>query len=282
VVSIGKAMNVEAAGQYYDQHYSATGEYYAPDESPIIGQAIGSGAIALGLQGDVTTEQFDALLRGINPNTGAVLRPHVNRADANKRAGFDITFSPPKSISIQALVAGDVRLIKAHHEAVARAMEQAQQCAQAFQWVNGVHEPVQTNNVIAVRFEHHDARESINGKHGPMPQLHDHVFVVNATQRPDGQWRGLQEKQIYHSRAYLDGIYIGELARKVQQLGYHIERRPDGFFELRDFTREQIDAFSERYQDIEREKAAQGITNAKAARSSSRRARPSATLTSTS
>jgi conjugative relaxase-like TrwC/TraI family protein len=252
VVSIGKAMNVEAAGQYYDQHYSATGEYYAPDESPIIGQAIGSGAIALGLQGDVTTEQFD------------------------------ITFSPPKSISIQALVAGDVRLIKAHHEAVARAMEQAQQCAQAFQWVNGVHEPVQTTNVIAVRFEHHDARESINGKHGPMPQLHDHVFVVNATQRPDGQWRGLQEKQIYHSRAYLDGIYIGELARKVQQLGYHIERRPDGFFELRDFTREQIDAFSERYQDIEREKAAQGITNAKAARSSSRRARPSATLTSTS
>ena len=35
------AMTVEGASTYYKQHYSTLGEYYAPDETPTIGQAMG-------------------------------------------------------------------------------------------------------------------------------------------------------------------------------------------------------------------------------------------------
>ncbi|MBV8360232.1 MAG: relaxase domain-containing protein [Deltaproteobacteria bacterium] len=264
MVSVSDPLTVENAGSYYRQHYCAVGEYYAPAAASIIGQAIGKGAAALGLAGDIIAEQFDSLLRGIDPSSQAMLRGTLARPDAVQRAGFDMTFSPPKSISIQALVAGDTRLIEAARDAALRAVQEAERCAFARQ--HGGSEWVQTNNICAVVFEHYDARESITGQHGPMPQLHHHTFVTNLTQRPDGQWRSLDAEQIYKARPFIDGVYMSELARNVQQLGYRTVRGPDGSFELEGFTRKQIEAFSERSQDIERVKAERGITNAKAAR----------------
>jgi hypothetical protein len=99
-----------------------------------------------------------------------------------------------------------------------------------------------------------------------MPQLHHHSFVTNLTRRPDGQWRSLDHEQIYKARDFADAVYMTELARNVQQLGYQITRGPKGSFELAGYTREQIEAFSERCQDIERLKAQRGITSARAAR----------------
>jgi conjugative relaxase-like TrwC/TraI family protein len=264
MVSVSNALTVENAGSYYKAHYSAAAEYYAPTGASAIGQAVGKGAEALGLAGPVTAEQFDSLLRGIDPNSGAVLRTGPSRADVTSRAGFDMTFSPPKSISIQALVAGDTRLIEAARNAALRALQEAERCALARQ--HGGSEWVQTNNICAVVFEHYDARESITGAHGPMPQLHHHSFVTNLTRRPDGQWRSLDAEQIYKARGFADAVYMAELARNVQQLGYHITRGPKGSFELSGYTREQIEAFSERCQDIERLKAERGISNARAAR----------------
>src|SRR5260370_28792868 len=99
-----------------------------------------------------------------------------------------------------------------------------------------------------------------------MPQLHHHTFITNMTQRPDGQWRGLEPDQMFKARAFIDGVYMTELAKNVQQLGYSIVRGSDGAFELAGFTRKQIEAFSERFLDIEQEKLKQGITSPKAAR----------------
>ena len=257
------AMSVEAAGSYYRQHYSTVGEYYAPDETPTIGQALGKGAAALGLQGDITAAQFEALLRGLDPVSGGVLRAAPTHG-SEQRAGWDVTLSPPKSVSIQALVAGDTRLIEADRQAARRALEQAEACALGRR--HGGKQWVQTRNIVAVMFEHYDARESITSQHGPMPQLHHHTFITNLTQMPDGHWRGLDPKEIYKARRFIDAVYLTELANRIQQIGYAIERRPDGAFELASYTREQIEAFSERWQDIERIKAERGITNAKAAR----------------
>jgi conjugative relaxase-like TrwC/TraI family protein len=257
------AMTVEDAGAYYRQHYSTVGEYYAPGEEPTIGQVLGHGAEALGLQGDITAAQFEALLRGLDPASNAALRPKPSRGGP-ERAGWDVTLSPPKSVSIQALVAGDTRLIEADRQAAIRAVQEAEVCALARR--RGGKEWVQTENLVAVMFEHHDAREALSGEHGPMPQLHHHTFITNLTQMPDGQWRGLDPKEIYKARRFIDAVYMTELAHRVQEIGYRIERRPDGAFELAGFTRQQIEAFSERCQDIERLKAERGITSATAAR----------------
>jgi conjugative relaxase-like TrwC/TraI family protein len=265
VVSFSKALTVEHAGNYYEQHYSPKlGEYYAPTQGQIVGHAIGKGAEALGITGDITAEQFEALLRGRNPATDAALRMKANRADANERAGWDCTISPPKSISIQALVAGDTRLIEADRQAAVRAMREAEACALGRQ--RGGREWVQSGNLTAVMFEHYDARESLSSQHGPMPQLHHHCFLMNATQLPNGEWRSLDPDQIYKSRNAINAIYMSELARNVQQIGYSITRGSDGNFELAGYTRAQIEAFSERGQDIKRAEAQAGISNPKDAR----------------
>src|SRR5215469_8854496 len=254
------AMSIEDASSYYRQHYSTVGEYYAPGEDPTIGQALGQGAAALGLKGDITAEQFEALLHGQDPLTGAQLRAQATHGNV-ERAGWDITLSPPKSVSIQALVAGDSRLIEADRQAAMRAIEEAEVCALSRQ--HGGKQWVQTANVVAVMFEHHDARESLNGQHGPMPQLHHHTFITNLTRLSDGRWRGLDPDQIYKARRFIDGVYMTELANRVQDIGYKIERRPDGAFELVGFTRQQIEAFSERRQDIQHLMTANGITDPK-------------------
>ncbi len=263
MVTFSKPRSIENAASYYRNHYSATGEYYAPTEASTIGQTIGKGAEALGLARDITAEQFEALLRGRDPMTDAVLRVRATHGDV-ERAGWDMTLSPPKSVSIQALVAGDTRLIEATRLAAERAIEEAERCALSYQ--RGGREKVQTSNVCAVIFEHYDARESKHGQHGPMPQLHHHTFITNMTQRPDGQWRGLETDQMFKARPFVDGVYMTELAKNVQQLGYSIVRGSDGSFELAGFTRKQIEAFSERSQDIVRLKTERSITSPKAAR----------------
>jgi conjugative relaxase-like TrwC/TraI family protein len=252
------AMTIEDAGAYYRQHYSTVGEYYAPGEEPTIGQALGEGAAALGLQGGISAEQFEALLRGLDPASGTMLRPKPT-GGGPERAGWDVTLSPPKSISIQALVAGDTRLIEADRQAAISAIQEAEACALARR--RGGKEWVQTANLVAVMFEHHDARESLSGEHGPMPQLHHHTFITNLTRTADGQWRGLDPKEIYKARRFIDAVYMTELANRVQAIGYQIERRSDGAFELAGFTRQQIEAFSERRHDIQQLMVENGITD---------------------
>jgi conjugative relaxase-like TrwC/TraI family protein len=256
-------MNVAGAKMYFDNHYSVR-DYYAEDDSLVNGYLLGKGAEALGLKGnEINTEQFDLLLHGRDPTSGAVLRTKATHGDI-ERAGWDITLSPPKTISMQALVVGDRRLIEADRQAAIRAIQEVEPCALSRQ--HGGSQWVQTGNVVAVMFEHHEARESINGEHGPMPQLHHHTFIANLTRRPDGEWRGLEPKQIYKARPFIDAVYMTGLAKRVQQLGYQIVRGSDGTFELAGFTRAQIEAFSERGQDIKRIETERGITSPRAAR----------------
>jgi conjugative relaxase-like TrwC/TraI family protein len=262
MVSISPELSIENAGTYYRLHYSAVGEYYAPTEAPTIGEAVGRVAETLGISGAVTAEQFASLLHGQDPQSGAQLRAKCSRPDAQERAGFDITFSPSKSITLQALVAGDTRVIEAVRQAVLFTIQEAERCALARQHGTSV----QSANICAVVFEHYDARESINSEHGPMPQLHYHTFVNNLTQRPDGQWRAIDSEQMYRDRPHLDAVFMSEVARNVQQIGYRIVRGSKGSFELEGFTREQIEAFSERSEDITRTKAERGITNPVAGR----------------
>jgi hypothetical protein len=162
------------------------------------------------------------------------------------------------------LVCGDQRLIAVDREAALFAIQQAEGCALARR--RGGRDWIQTGNVVAVMFEHYDARESRHGHHGPMPQLHHHFFLVNLTRLANGGWRSLDPQQIYKARRFIDAIYMAELAKRVQALGYAIERRPDGAFELAGFTRKQIEAFSEWALDIERTKAEREITDPRAAR----------------
>src|SRR5216683_1142453 len=257
------ALSAKQAETYYQEKYSQD-DYYT-EQHRVAGQWFGRGAEALGLQDEVSPSDFRAVLHGQNPATGEVLVPNAKGSD-ERRAGWDATFNAPKSLSIQALVGGDTGLAEAHRMAVSRALTELERYALSRQ--HGGHEWVITGDVVAARFDHIAARPSkgADDGYGPDPHLHTHVVIANMTQRPDGQWRGLDPVEIYRSQSFATAVYRSELARVVRRFGYRIDvTGADGRWELEGYTREHVMAFARRRQDIEAEMARQGLNGAAAA-----------------
>ena len=96
------------------------------------------------------------------------------------RAGWDATFSAPKSVSLTALVGGDDRVREAHRESVSVALDQLEHYTQAR--IGGNHPPETTGKFIAAKFEHDTARP-VDGY--VAPQLHTHAVVFNVTERDE-------------------------------------------------------------------------------------------------
>ncbi|MFV8670889.1 relaxase domain-containing protein, partial [Ralstonia pseudosolanacearum] len=93
---------IRGNNQYAAAHYfSAADDYYAKEN---LGEWQGDGAQALGLAGPVEQAQLSRLLDGQLPN-GERIQTTFDPADNKKRMGLDLTFSAPKSVSMQALVA---------------------------------------------------------------------------------------------------------------------------------------------------------------------------------
>ena len=260
MMSISEALSAAQTATYFDEHYSQD-EYYTQGRT-CVGQWLGKGAAALGLAGAVSREDFGALLQGINPRSGAVIIPAATH-NGEHRAGWDSVFSAPKSVSLQALVGGDARLIQAHVRAVQRTIAEVEAYALARQ--RGGREYVVSGNVVAAAFNHLAARPADNVRL-PDPQLHTHVVLLNMTRRPDGAWRGLDPVHIYGAQQFGSAVYRAELAREVQRLGYRIQvTAGNGAWELEGYSREQVMAFSQRRQDIEQRMAAQGLSGPKVA-----------------
>ena len=265
------ALTAAKAETYYEEKYSHD-DYYS-EKQQVVGQWFGRGAEELGLCGEVATEDFRTVLRGLRPASGEVLVHKANGYD-DRRAGWDATFNAPKSVSIQGLVGEDHRLIEAHGKAVSRALVELEQYALSRR--RGGSEWVVTGNVVAARFDHIAARPAsgVEDGYGPDPHLHTHVVIANMTRRPDGEWRGLDPIEIYRAQAFATAVYRSELARQAQQLGYEIRvAGHDGRWELDGYTREQVMAFSRRRQDIERTLAREGLAGAEAAQNIAHRTR---------
>jgi conjugative relaxase-like TrwC/TraI family protein len=147
---------------YYDEHRRVQGEWH------------GRGAELLSLGGSVTPEQFEAIREGLNPETGEFLRPRhsadrakVDGSEQSKgRSLYDLTFSAPKSISIQALIGGDDRLVAAHDKAVREALAEAESHAATRVRLNGANEDRASGNWIVASYRHDTSRELD-------PQLHN-------------------------------------------------------------------------------------------------------------
>jgi conjugative relaxase-like TrwC/TraI family protein len=117
--------DVSRAASYYED---GADDYYAQEGEASEWQ--GKGAAALGLSGSVDPERFRELLAGRVNGDGVASRAST-RQDASSRIGIDLTFSAPKSVSLQALVGRDPAIILAHDVAVERAISAAEERAQA-------------------------------------------------------------------------------------------------------------------------------------------------------
>lgn len=249
MLTLAKVVSAMSAANYYE----GSDDYYS-DDGRAPSSWWGAGADALGLRGEVDSGDFRSLLDGRLPDG-----TEMHRGGEGRTAGLDLTFSAPKSVSMQALIGGSTELLNAHQQAVTRALQYVQAQLAAYRSTqDGETVSVRSQNVVAARFDHDLSRELD-------PQVHTHCVLMNVTQRPDGGWRALDAHALYEQQKLLGVLYRSELAKRVQELGYRIRRtHQDGRFELAHITRQQVEAFSTRTRAIDLALAAKGESRATA------------------
>lgn len=237
--AVGNGNVAKAIDSYYQDDKD---DYYTREKQP--SEWYGELANTLGLQGAaVAKEDFAELLEG--KFRGQILRDSSFRTDtSNERLGLDLTFNAPKSVSIQALVAGDSRLIQAHHEAVKESLAIFEKAAQARRKIGGKSR-VEDTGKLAVAMFRHETNRNLD------PHLHTHSIVLNLTQRQDGQYRALHNDKIMKCIAEASQAYQSNLAKKCRELGYNIRLNKNGTFDLAHISPDHIMQFSSRSKQIE-------------------------------
>jgi len=241
-------------------HYYAdqADDYYSRDGSAATWQ--GEGARRLGAVGEIDPARFKAMLQGDFGRS--VTANRSVRKDAKARAALDLTFGAPKSITLQALIGGDERLIHANDKAVAAALDYVEQhLTMGRRKENGKSRVEHTGNLIIAKFRHETARPTEDA--APDPHLHVHALLMNLTQRADGSWVSLSNEKIFKLLRVTDAIYQAELERNARALGYAV-RHEKHHIELAHISREQIEFFSKRSAAIIAELAARGTNRADA------------------
>ena len=176
------------------------------------------------------------------------------------RAGWDATFSAPKSVSLTALVGGDERVRVAHQESVAVALDELEQYVQAR--IGGNLPAETTGKWVAAKFEHDSARPVDDYA---APQLHTHVVFFNLTETEDGETYALQPRELYKTQQYATAVYRSELATRLKTLGYETKSGKSGQPEINGYTEEYLAASSPRRQQIEEHLAKENQRGADAA-----------------
>jgi conjugative relaxase-like TrwC/TraI family protein len=226
----------KALGEYLRQ-----ADYYAQGMK-VEGTCHGQLCAAVGLAegATITDEAFERVASNHHALTGDKL---TERMAAGRRAGYDATFNAPKSVSIQAFLGGDDRLLAAHQTAVTEALRELE-CPRLPPDRPGVNKRYVTSGAIAAAVFRHGESRALD------PHLHSHAFIFNVTRSDSkgGQLLALESSAIFERTKYLTEVYRNALAREVQRLGYQIERRPNGF-ELAGVSSDLLERFSKRAQE---------------------------------
>ncbi|MHB1489455.1 MAG: MobF family relaxase, partial [Cellulomonas sp.] len=147
-----------------------------------------------------------------------------SRPRTNAVAGYDLTFSPVKSVSTLWAIADRptaVAVERAHQAAVKDALAFLEQHALfTREGADGVRQ-VETRGLIATAFTHRDSRAGD-------PDLHTHVAVTNKVQtRADGRWLAIDGRVLFAATVAASETYNTALEHHLtDSLGVRFEARP--------------------------------------------------------
>ncbi|WP_249643745.1 MobF family relaxase [Nocardia sputi] len=169
---------------------------------------------------EMFTEQYGRLPLSDRELSGWVA---VNTRLTTAVAGFDITFSPVKSVSaLWALAPRNIadRIEAAHQAAIDDALEWLERHGIYTRLGrNGVRQ-VDVDGLVAARFTHRDSRAGD-------PDLHTHVLIANRVRGPDGRWRTLDGAAVYRVVVTVSEIYNTRLEHHLQDgVGVEFAERP--------------------------------------------------------
>lgn len=215
-------------------------------------------------------ERVEERVRGLDPDLSTTERAaETSRIKAEETvqsgrravAGYDYTFSVPKSASVLWGVADpntQELIVAAHHAAVADVVDYIEREIAATRAgvanADGAVAQVATRGIIAAAFDHWDSRAND-------PQLHTHVVISNKVQTVlDGRWRSLDSRPMHAAVTAISAYYNAVLADRLtrtfglgwEQRGRGADRSPQ--WEITGVSESLVKEFSTRTRAIEIEK----------------------------
>jgi conjugative relaxase-like TrwC/TraI family protein len=251
-----KVTPVRSPDYYIDQVAPDRHDYLAgAGEAPARWE--GTWANVLGVTGEVTEDGFRPMFEERHPVTGERLKKHANK----KVAGWDITFSPPKSIStLWAITPEHIAEEVREADRVARTIGLAQferYACVARLGRNGVDRQPGLG-FLAAAYEHRLSRDGD-------PQLHTHQVVANAVEAADGRRAAFDGTMLYRWQHAADGVYQAALrAELTARLGLTWAQRRE-VWEIDGVPAALCRLWSKRRAAIEAELAERGTSGGRAA-----------------
>ncbi|AIL66143.1 Multifunctional conjugation protein TraI (plasmid) [Rickettsiales bacterium Ac37b] len=246
MLSVKAFSSAGAASKYYSQ-----GDYYGSEGEGIW---LGSGAKDFGLNGNFTAKidkSFNNLLKGILP--GGQVLGRKTKEGIEHRPGVDLTFSAPKSFSIEMLVFASPEKRKSLEHALLNSVDKTLSYIEKQGYVivrrgQGGKEREKINKLTFAGFLHTTNRNL-------EPQAHIHTFLANVAKCSDDKYRSINTDILFKKVKLLGQVFRNELAIETKKLGYQINTNmlSDGSssFELSHVDPKLIEAFSTRRKDID-------------------------------
>lgn len=229
MVSMSKALSLSQAATYYidkEEKGGSKSSYWDKDASESIWFGKLVNELGFDTSGPIKNEDFQNMICQQNSDGYKVLKDGVT---GEQRAGFDITTSATKEISILAEICGQNEFEKIHDFANQKILEYIQENLAFTRVTNPItkkREMVKVDSIIAASFKHHVNRAKD-------PQLHTHNVISNIV-FCNGKNFSLEPTKIYENQKLLDQMYHNIVAQEIEKkLGYKVEffQNEGGIFE---------------------------------------------------
>lgn len=233
---------------------------------PITGEPLGRAYPRYQPRAERIAERLAALPPGLSAaergrETASIEAEESAKGTRRAVAGFDYTFSIPKSASVLWAVADagtQSLIVDAHHAAVAEVvafMEREVAATRAGATPgDGAVAQVEVRGLIATAYDHYDSRAGD-------PHLHTHVVISNKVQTVlDNKWRSLDSRPMHAATVALSELHEAVFADHLTRaLGIEWEPRERGRdrnpgWSIASVPQVLVDAFSSRSRYIDEEK----------------------------
>jgi conjugative relaxase-like TrwC/TraI family protein len=247
------------AGLYYVNDPNREARPYSRDEYYVRdggGVWWSTGETIVRHDAEINKETFRDLCAGLDPTTG---KPLVRGSGPGHRAGWDITFSAPKSLSAL-WMSGDASQRAMLHDLHRAAVDDALRFLVQERLVEvrigaGGYIREAPVDVIVGRFDHFTSREGD-------PNIHTHSVLMNvAGCRERNKYRTLEPEKLFEFQVVVGAAYRASLGRRLAENGWVLREAGRNQFEIASIPEKLIEAFSKRSHQIEN-RVGRGATGA--------------------
>lgn len=247
------------AGLYYVNDPNREARPYSRDEYYVRdggGVWWSTGETIVRHNAEIDKETFRDLCAGLDPTTG---KPLVRGSGPGHRAGWDVTFSAPKSLSVL-WMSGDAGQRAMLHELHRAAVDDALRFLVQERLVEvrlgaGGYIREAPADVILGRFDHFTSREGD-------PNIHTHSVIMNvAGCLEKNKYRTLEPEKLFAFQLVIGAAYRASLARRLAEKGFALRAAGRNQFEIDSMPEKLIEAFSKRSHQIEK-RVGRGATGA--------------------